>query len=80
MPTMKLSERERIGGKIKRRYNMDTPFNRVIEIGTISEDSKCKLLELRKSIDLIELSLKIEKLAEKLDYVYQKKIGRYNHE
>lgn len=80
IPTMKLSERERIGGKIRRRYKMDTPFNRVMEIDTISRDDKHKLIELRESIDLIELSLRIEELAKKLDCIYQRKVGRYNYE
>ena len=80
IPTMKLSCRERLGGKIKRRYDMDTPFNRVMELETVSQEDKDKLTKLRESIDLIELSLKIEELAKRLDYVYQKKVGGYNHE
>jgi len=77
---MKLSQRERIGGKIRRRYEMDTPFNRVMEIGTILEEDRYNLSKLRESIDLIKLSSEIERLAKELDYIYQKKNGRYNDE
>jgi len=79
MPTMKLIQRERIGGKIKKRYDIDTPFNRVMQIETIPEEDKYRLSELRESIDLIELSLEIERLAEELDYVYQKKVRGYSN-
>lgn len=79
MPTMKLIQRERLGGKIRKRYDIDTPFNRVMEIDVVSEEDKCKLSKLRESIDLIKLSLEIEKLAEELDHIYQKKVRRYNN-
>jgi len=80
IPTMKLSQRERIGGKIRRRYEMDTPFNRVMELEVISEEDRYNLSRLRESIDLIKLSSEIERLAKELDYIYQKKNGRYNDE
>jgi len=80
IPTMKLSIRERIGGKIRRQYSIDTPFNRVIEIDEVSKESKERLKAKRESIDLITLSLEIEKLGEELDRIYERKIRRYNHE
>lgn len=79
MPTMKLIQRERIGGKIRKRYDLDTPFNRVMQIDIVSEEDKCKLSKLRESIDLIKLSLEIERLAEELDHIYQKKVRGYNN-
>jgi len=59
---------------------MDTPFNRVMEIGTISEEDRYNLSKLRESIELIKLSSEIERLAKEPDYIYQKKNGRYNDE
>ncbi len=80
IPTMKVKTRERIGGKIRRQYSIDTPFNRVIEIDEMPKESKERLKAKRESVDLITLSLEIEKLGEELDRIYERKIRRYNHE
>jgi len=80
IPTMKLNSRERIGGKIKRSYNMNIPFNRVIEVGETPKESKEDLERLRDSIDLMKLSLEIEELTAELDQIYERKVKRYSHE
>ncbi|MCX7795181.1 MAG: hypothetical protein N2380_01465 [bacterium] len=50
-----------------------------MKLEAIPEENKSKLDKLRESIDLIKLSLEIEKLAEELDHVYQKKVRGYNY-
>jgi len=77
---MKLNSRERIGGKIKRSYNMNIPFNRVMEVGETPKESKEDLERLRESIDLVNLSLEIEELTAELDQIYERKVKRYSHE
>jgi hypothetical protein len=77
---MKLSTRERIGGKIRRRYSVDTPFNRVMEIEEVPKGNKESLKAMRDAIDLIKLSLEIEELSKELDRIYERKVKRYNHE
>lgn len=73
IPTLKLVYKERRGGKVHRKYEIDTPFNRMLRSGTIDEEDKKRLIDIRKSLDFVELSRKIEELLKKLDRAYKKK-------
>jgi len=79
MPTMKIIQKGRDGGKIKKKYSIDTPLNRLIKIEEIDEAVKRNLIKLRDSINLIEPSLEIERISEELDRAYEKKLRRYNY-
>lgn len=76
LPQMKLVERVRIGGKIKKIYEMDTPVHRVLKLDIVSEQTKQNLRELRQKIDIVKLSKAIEQLIEQLDKAYENKIRR----
>jgi hypothetical protein len=76
MPQMKVVERQRVGGKIRKKYEMDIPLNRVLRLEEVDEKTKAALLELRDSIDIIELAEQIEYLTEELSAAYEKKLRR----
>lgn len=76
MPQMKVVERQRVGGKIRKKYEMDIPLNRVLRLEGIDEKTKAALLKLRASIDIVELSEQIEYLTEELSAAYEKKLRR----
>ncbi len=79
MPHMKLISRERKEGKTRRKYHMDTPLNRVLEL-VQEEPKKEKLLGLRQAIDIVKLSKEIEKRSEKLSCTYENKLRRLNND
>jgi len=79
-PTMKLIGKIREGGKVRKLYNINTPYGRVCSLPNIPEEEKEKLRALREEINPFELSMKIEELVKKLDTVYQNKVRRYNNE
>ncbi len=70
-PVMKLKSKERIGGKIKRRYDIPkTPYRRSLESPDISEKKKQELTALYKSLNPAQLKRGIDK---KLILLYQVK-------
>ncbi len=73
IPQMKLIEKERIGGKVRKRYNMDTPLNRILKNNQVSEEIKERLKFLRNKIDIVKLTKAIVYLKEKLEKTYQMK-------
>ncbi|MFH7835559.1 MAG: hypothetical protein QXL51_03080 [Candidatus Aenigmatarchaeota archaeon] len=79
MPQMKLIQKERQNGKVKKSYEIDIPINRVFKLDCIPEDKKQRLIKLRNSIDIVWLSKEIERLTEALSIVYEKKLRRLNH-
>lgn len=76
MPQMKLVERQRLGRKVRKKYEMDIPLNRVLRLKEVDAKTKSALIKLRNSIDIIELSEQIEYLTEELSAAYEKKLRR----
>ena len=73
-PVMKLKRKERIGGKVKRKYDVPkTPYQRLIESGQISEEAKRKLQILYQSLNPAELKRRIDKKTHELYQVYEGK-------
>ncbi|MCL0104980.1 transposase, partial [Dehalococcoidia bacterium] len=51
-PVMKLVSKERIGGKLKRKYDTPkTPYQRLLDSGQISEEARKKLEEVYLSLN-----------------------------
>jgi hypothetical protein len=73
-PVMKLVSKERIGGKIKRRYDVPkTPYQRLIESNQISEESKRKLEATYLSLNPAQLKRTIDTKLDKLYQTYEGK-------
>lgn len=61
LPQIKLVHKERLGGKLKKRYDSPkTPCQRLLESVHVSETSKCKLRAKLKSLDPFELKTELE--------------------
>jgi len=68
-PTIKLISKERIGGKIHRKYDTPkTPYQRVMESKEVSKETKQKLKEIYQSLNPAKLKREIER---KLDLLYK---------
>ncbi len=77
-PVIKLESKERIGGRIKRKYGQaKTPYRRLIESEQISEKEKEKLTAIYQTLNPSELKRIIDKKLDNLYKIYQKK-GREN--
>ncbi len=79
MPQMKLILRHRCGGHVTRRYEMDMPFRRVLNLPDVDASTKDKLVKLRGSIDIARLAEEIEWLSEKLSNAYERKLRKINN-
>jgi hypothetical protein len=81
IPQMKIVQRQRVGGRIRKKYEMDTPLSRVLRLQEVNQKTKAALLKLRDSIDIVKLSEQIEYLPEELSAAYEKKLRRLkNHD
>jgi len=73
-PAMKLQSKERIGGRVKRKYDVPrTPYQRLMESGQISEETKEELQGIYLSLNPAELKREIDAKLEKLYKVYEQK-------
>ena len=73
-PVMKLIRKERIAGKVKRKYDVPkTPYQRLIESGQISEEKKKELKIIYRSLNPAELKRKIEEKTSRLYRAYEDK-------
>ncbi len=73
-PVMKLIAKERIGGSIKRRYDMPkTPYQRVMEAPDVANAVKLALETIYLSLNPAELKRGIDAKLDELYSVYQKK-------
>lgn len=73
-PVMKLVLKERIGGKIHRRYDKPkTPYQRVMESKKISENKKQELKKIYLALNPAQLKRTIDMKLHKLYHAYQKK-------
>lgn len=78
-PVIKLERKERIGGRVKRKYSRaKTPYRRLIESDQISVQEKKKLTAMYQSLNPAELKRIIDKKLDNLSKIYQKKKGREN--
>ena len=76
MPQMKLIERIRINGRVKKKYEINTPLNRVLKLKDVCPETKTKLIKIRDTIDIVRLSEEIEELTEELFLTYEKKLKK----
>lgn len=73
-PVMKLVSKERVGGKVRRKYDKPkTPFQRLMESGQISEEKKVQLEATYLSLNPAELKRKIDARLDRLYQTYQAK-------
>ncbi|MEO0126646.1 MAG: hypothetical protein ABIL44_02710 [candidate division WOR-3 bacterium] len=76
IPKMMLQRKVRVGGKVYKTYDIDTPYNRALNCPKIREEKKQELRERKANLSYFELLARIIKLQKKLDRVHRK---RYNH-
>lgn len=75
-PIMKLASKERINGKIHKKYDTPkTPYRRLMESDTISQVQKIALTELYESLNPAELKRKIATKLKDLRRAYDEKNG-----
>ena len=73
-PVMKLKSKERVGGKIKRKYDVpEIPYQRSMESGQISEEVKEELKGIYLSLNPAQLKRNIDA---KLDKLYEAYAGK----
>jgi hypothetical protein len=72
VPQMKVVEKHRINHKKIKRYEIDTPLNRVLRAEGTSEEVKRKFMSLRDNIKIVKLTQAIIKLQRELDRAYNK--------
>lgn len=82
MPQMKLISKDRIGSKVKKKYDKPkTPYQRIIENPLVSEEVKKKLRETKSKLNPFELQARLqEKLAyfHKLNDAYNERMRTLN--
>jgi len=76
MPTMRTIKKMRVGGKVHRKYEIDTPYNRILKSPELTKEKKQEIAEHKGSLSYLKLLQEIIRLQLKLDQVYRKK---YNH-
>jgi hypothetical protein len=73
-PVMKLVSKERIGGRVKRKYDTPkTPYQRLMESEQLSEEAKEELQRMYLSLNPAELKREIDTKLEELYRVYEEK-------
>ena len=73
-PVMKLTRKERVGGRVKRKYDVPkTPYQRLIESGQISDEKKKELQIIYRTLNPAELKRKIEEKTHRLYQLYEQK-------
>lgn len=78
-PVIKLESKERIGGKIKRKYGRaKTPYRRLIESDQISEEVKAELTAIYQSLNPALIKRTLDKKLDNLFKIYQEKKGLEN--
>lgn len=73
-PTMKLVDKTREGGKIRRKYDQPrTPYQRLIESGQLKASAKKQLQQQYESLNVAELRRQVETLKDRLFTLIEKK-------
>ncbi len=71
---MKLVSKERIGGRVKRKYDMpQSPYQRLMESNQLPEESKRKLEAIYLSLNPAQLERSIDTKLDKLHQTYEQK-------
>jgi len=71
---MKLASKERIGGSVKRKYDIPkTPYQRLIESGQLSEQAKKQINNIYLSLNPAQLKRNIDSSLETLYRTYEQK-------
>jgi hypothetical protein len=71
-PVMKLQSKERIGGRVKRKYDVPrTPYQRLMESGQLPEEAKEELQRIYCSLNPARLKREIDAKLEQLYKVYE---------
>jgi len=74
-PSMKLTGKERVGPKTKKKHDTaKTPYRRLLNCGILNEGRKKELKEYYESLNPLEMKRKINKLTEKLNKTIVTKI------
>ncbi len=67
-PVMKLRDKQRIGNKTKKRYDIaKTPYQRLLDSGILKEEQKEKLKRSYETLNPMELKRQINKLTQRLN-------------
>lgn len=73
-PVMKLVSKERIGGRVKRKYGVPrTPYQSLMESTEVSEETKKSLKSIYLSLNPAQLKRSIEAKLDKLYQTYEEK-------
>jgi hypothetical protein len=73
-PVMKLVSKQRIGGSIRRKYDTPkTPYQRLMESGQISEQTRKQLEMVYLSLKPAQLKRSIDAKLDKLYHTYEEK-------
>ena len=73
-PVMKLVSKERIGGSLKRKYDTPkTPYQRLMDSGQISEQTRKQLETVYLSLNPAQLKRSIDAKLDKLYHTYEEK-------
>ena len=75
-PIMKLASKERVSGKIHKKYDTPrTPYRRLMESDAVSDEQKLSLTATYESLNPAELKRKIEEKLKDLRRAYDEKNG-----
>ena len=73
-PVMKLVSKERIGGRVKRKYDVpQSPYQRLMESNQIREESKRELEDIYLSLNPAQLQRSIDAKLDNLYHTYEQK-------
>jgi hypothetical protein len=73
MPTMKIRERHRVGPRVIKRYDIDTPLNRVLNRPEVPGTIKQQLREWCQETDLFWLLAEVDRVERLLDRAHRRK-------
>lgn len=73
LPTMKLKSKQRLGGKIIKRYDINLPFNRVLASKEVAPEKKAELIQTRNALNYLTIFDRLSNIEKKLDTVYHEK-------
>ena len=74
IPTMKLVDYERVGKRKKcKKYEIKTPYRRLVESGELGEEEGSRLRKRKESIRFYELTKRIIRLKNELERAYNRK-------
>ncbi|MBT9164537.1 MAG: hypothetical protein DDT23_00537 [candidate division WS2 bacterium] len=70
---MKLVSKERVGLKVRKRYDVHIPYERLQKSELVSRESKERLEQYKRSLDYFAIQKRIIRLSEKLEQSYRNK-------